>query len=54
MCIICRAVKQLISLIVSRSYNAHFLCYVFNLFVLYFQVDVVGPSLLNAIVCSHY
>jgi len=29
-------------------FNAHFVCYIFNLFVLHLLVDVVGPLLLNA------
>jgi len=54
-----RAVEQLISLItliawliflkcINRGFNAHFVCYIFSLFVFHLQVDVVGPLLLNA------
>jgi len=54
-----RAVEQLIFLIaliawliffkcINRGFNAHFVCYIFSLFVFHLQVDVVGPLLLNA------
>jgi len=33
---------------INRSFNAHFVCYIFSLFVFQLQVDVIGPLLLNA------
>ena len=33
---------------INRGFNAHFVSYIFNLFVFHLQVDVVGPLLLSA------
>jgi len=39
---------MLSSCISPKWQNAHFVCYIFSLFVFHFQVDIVSPLLLNA------
>jgi len=49
-----RAVGRLISLIalmalfLNCSFNAHFVCYIFQFVYFHLQVDVIGQFLLNA------
>ena len=46
--------------IAQLFFNAHFVCYIFNLFVFHLQVDVVDPLLLNGLkqqlckILTHY